>query len=373
MARTRGAREPKVEALRLAAAAGIAVFHTFMPWFDLMTSKDGLGAAIASQPAVSAFLGIVNLLGAYGNNVFFLISGLFLVPAAARASRDAGYWGRQGKKTARRAGSILAAVALYGASALMVSLFVLPLDGVSLHETGWLTDWIEFIWVYLLFTALAPVIGWVWERARRPHLLTACFVAAVFVVNGYIAFFSQTGADGEFLGWRKLMSAVTYLAAFLTGAALAGARPSRRQAGALLTAAVAAAVAIEGALALTGELDLMWDTSYKSTSLISFALAVASLLFARSAGAQGEGRAGHLTERLAVAAAPSILGFYILQSHFSSLWSPAFSDITGAVLESCGTAAFLAAGVALSLALLAGMLAIDHFVRIPLFRKIGLA
>lgn len=362
-----------MEALRLVAAAGIAVFHTFMPWFDLMTSADGLGAVLAGRPAAATLLGFIDLLGAYGNNVFFLISGLFLVPEAARASRDAGYWALQGKKTVRRAGSILAAVVLYCAVALLVSTLVLPLDGVSLHETEWFTGSLEFIWVYLALTVLAPVIGWAWERMRQPRAVTACFTAAVFVGNGYIAFFSQVGDGAGLLDWRKLMSAVTYLTAYLAGAALADVRLDRRRAGALLGAVVASAVAIEGSLAVAGELELMWDTSYKSTSLISFALAAASLVFARSTGGKGQEAHDDATGRLAVAVAPSILGFYILQSLFSPLWWPAFTQLTGDVLESCGTGAFLAAGVALSLSLLTGALAVDRLARIPLFRRLGLA
>ena len=82
-------REPHVEALRLVAAAGIAVFHTFMPWFDGLTGGFGYGAQVAPNHATTAILGFINLLGAYGNNVFFFISGLFLIPAAARAASEA--------------------------------------------------------------------------------------------------------------------------------------------------------------------------------------------------------------------------------------------------------------------------------------------
>lgn len=388
MARRRSARDPRIEALRLVAAAGIAAFHTFMPWFDLMTSADGLGAGLAADPACACSLGLINLLGAYGNNVFFLISGLFLVPAAARASRQENYWGAQARKTARRAGSILAAVTLYAAAALCVSRFVVPLEGISLAEIGEFLPWLEFIWVYLALTVLAPVIGWAWERIARRGAATFALLVAVFAANAYIAFFSQAGDDAGLLDWRKLMSAATYLAAFVTGALMSGSRLDRRRAGALLGAAVLAAVAVEGACALTGELDLMWNSSYKSTSLISFALAAASVAFARSEPDAGKGAGpdtdgseaapadkatGSALARLVPAAAQGILGFYIMQSLFSSLWWPAFTDLTGQVLEAYGAAAFFGAGLAASLGLLALLLAVDRLVRVSLFRRLGIA
>lgn len=389
MASRHAARDPRIEALRLVAAAGIALFHTFMPWFDAMTSANDLGAGLAADPIAATVLGLVNLLGAYGNNVFFLISGLFLVPAAARASGEAGYWGAQARKTARRGGSILATVALYAAIALFVSTLIVPVEDVAIGKVGWLTSGLEFIWVYLALTVLAPVIGWGWRRIARHGAATCALLAAVFAVNAYIAFCSQVPDDAAFLDWRKLMSAATYFAAFVSGGYLSEKRLSRRRAGALLAGAVVAAAALELACALSGELDLMWNLSYKSTSPISFALAAASVAFAYSGAAEGAGTADadarNTSEgsaqassqgapaRLAVAAAPGILGFYIAQSHFSSLWWPVFTGLTGRALEACGVEAFFAAGLALSLGLLASLLAFDRLVRAPLFRRIGIA
>ena len=390
MAGRRASRDPRIEALRLVAALGIASFHTFMPWFDALTSQDATVAALAARPAAAAALGVVDLLGAYGNNVFFMISGLFLVPAAAKASDGAGYWGAQARKTARRSGSILAAVAFYAAIALFVSTCIVPNEDVAVGKVDWLTSGLEFIWVYLALTVLAPAIGWAWRRIRRRGAAVCALLAAVFVLNAYIAFFSQVPDDAGFLDWRKLMSAVTYFAAFVTGAYLSERRLSRRNARAMLGAVAAVAVTAELACALAGELELMWDLSYKSTSLISFALAAASVAFARSeteldgarspmactpgAGTQATGaRPQDTLARLAVAAAPGILGFYIAQSNFSSVWWPVFTDLTGRALEAWGVGPFFAAGFMLSLALLASLLAFDRLVRAPLFRKLGLA
>ena len=394
MASRRAARDPRIEELRLAAALGIAVFHTFMPWFDAVTSREAAAAALASRPAAAAALGISELLGAYGNNVFFLISGLFLVPAAAKASGEAGYWGAQARKTARRGGSLLATVAFYAAIALFVSMCVVPIEDVAVGKVGWLTSGLEFIWVYLALTVLAPVIGWAWRRIRRREAAVGALLAAVFAVNAYIAFCSQVPEDAGFLDWRKLMSAATYFAAFVTGAYLGEKRLNRRKSRAALGIVAAAAAAIELACALSGEFDLMWDLSYKSTSLISFALAAASVALARSgtehngtrnpaAGAAGTGAQNPDTHkqgqgqgrlaRLAVEAAPGILGFYIAQSHFSSVWWPVFTDLTGQALDAYGAEAFFAAGLALSLTLLVSLLAFDRLVRAPLFRRLGLA
>lgn len=139
------AREPRVEALRLVAAASIAVFHTFMPWFYELTHCYGLGAYIVDNPVAAPLLGFFNLLGAFGNNVFFFISGLFLVPAAARASLQDGYWAAQRAKTAARVGRMLATVVLYLALTLGASALAVPIEGVSLAKLPSLLVWLEFI------------------------------------------------------------------------------------------------------------------------------------------------------------------------------------------------------------------------------------
>ena len=101
-------RNPRVEALRLVAIVGIAIFHTFQPWFEAAT--DGSWAA---SPLTLVAVGLISLLGAYGNHVFFLISGFFLVPRAAARSGEPGYWREQARAAARRSVAILLTVALY--------------------------------------------------------------------------------------------------------------------------------------------------------------------------------------------------------------------------------------------------------------------
>lgn len=362
------AREPRVEALRLVAAASIAVFHTFMPWFYELTHCYGLGAYIVDNPVAAPLLGFFNLLGAFGNNVFFFISGLFLVPAAARASLQDGYWAAQRAKTAERVKHILATVVLYLTLILGVSTFVAPIEGVSLAKLPSLLVWLEFIWVYLALTALAPAIGWAWARLRHPKAIAAAIIALVFAVNAYIAFFNMGDLDRDLLDWRKLMSAVTYFAAFVGGAVLADVRLRPGAAAALLTATIGVSLGVECKLAWSRELLLMYATSYKSTSALSFAMAAAAVLFAR----RRDGKKGARLEP-ATRFSPSILGFYILQSLTSPLWQPAFKELLEDVylMPQTTSCEMLAAGVGLSLALLAGLLVFDRAFRLRLFAAIG--
>ena len=379
MAKTSTARNPRIEALRLVAAASIAVFHTFMPWFEELTSGFGSGQYIIDNPVTCAALGFIDQLGSFGNNVFFLISGLFLIPACARASADAGYWVAQARKTLRRAGALLASVALYTAAVLVLSATVLPIEGVKAAELPAILADLEFIWVYLLFIVLAPVIGWAWRRAKRPWLVVCVLFVAVFCANGYIAFIDPGDLDRGLLDWRKLMSAATYLVAFLTGGLFAKASLPRRRAGALLAASIGAAVAVEAALAVTRQMDLMYATSFKSTSILAFAMAAASVLWAKCEAADNGETVGEKTSSPASKAvcrlAKSVLGFYILQALTSPLWNEWFYDALITIYDTPSNTSYqvCAAGIGLSLLLLAGCLAIDQLVRLPLFRKLGLA
>lgn len=376
-------RDPRIEALRLVAAACIAVFHTFMPWFAEMCGCYGDGRFLMDNAAGAAVLGFVNLLGAFGNNIFFLISGMFLVPAAARASRESGYWRAQGKKAVRRAKPLLATVVFYMVVVLALSATVLPIEGVSAGELPTLATWLEFIWVYLAVIVLSPAIGWVWERLPRRGLAVAALIAVVFALNAHIAFVDPGDSDRGLLDWRKLMSAITYATAFVTGGALARVRLSRAQGAAALAAAVGASLAVEAWLACTGQGAAMAASSYKSTSALSFSMAAAAVLFARSgsggiaaegrgagAGKRGSSAAAAFTRR----AAASVLGFYILQSLTSPLWQQWFYDRLWLVYSETGFSPWplIAAGTALSLALLAALLTVDQLVRPPLFRRLGL-
>lgn len=80
----KAARNIPIEALRLVAVAGIAVFHTFQWTFQAACVGAVEYAPLAMSP-YSGVLGFINLLGCWANEVFFMISGYFLIASAARA------------------------------------------------------------------------------------------------------------------------------------------------------------------------------------------------------------------------------------------------------------------------------------------------
>ena len=362
-------RNARIEALRLVAIVAIAVFHTFQPWFAQATGTGEMNLVFEPAVPTLAALGFINLLGAFGNNVFFMISGYFLVPGAAACSGEPGYWGTQTRRIVRRAASILVTVALYAALALVFSRFVIPIDGVSPSETYWLLEGLEFIWVYLAVIVLVPAIGWVWAHLPHRETVVWALTAAVFALNAYVAFVSPGSSERGLLEWRKLLSAATYLVAFLIGGVLAQRREFFRKptSGAAITCAIA--LFAEILLAASGRTEQLAASSYKSTSLLSFAMAVAAVAFCASRSkADKPSRAGSTVTRLAA----SILGFYVLQSMFYSLWEPAFESACAAALAGGGEAALLGAGIALSFGLVAVAIVIDQLVRVPLLRALKL-
>lgn len=103
----RAVRNVRVEAMRLAAIVGISLFHTMMPWTaqalcDPAAGCSRIGDMLGSDPAVLAVLGVIALMGAWGNHVFFMISGFYLIPSLARRSTQAGYWLDALRGTVRR-------------------------------------------------------------------------------------------------------------------------------------------------------------------------------------------------------------------------------------------------------------------------------
>ena len=375
-------RDARIEMLRLVAITSIAVFHTFQPWFAIATD----GSWAPGAPTLWA-LGLISLLGAFGNHVFFMVSGLFLVPGAAGAAHEPGFWAAQGARTARRAVAILASVGLYAALALAVDAWVTPVEGVGLDQAGWLVGGLEFIWVYLVLVAATPVMGWVWARLRRPEALVEALTVVVFALNAYIAFVSPGEAERGLLEWRKLMSAVSYLVAYLVGGAL-GARRARRtasgqsEAGAAarpgllgspwpLVTALAVSAGIEAVAAANSDLELLAALSFKSTSALSFALAVGAVC----AVAGPRRPAGQATRAAAAVRwlTPAILGYYIAQSVFSGLWRPAFEEVCDEAILAGGPLALLATGVAVSVAFLAVVLVADRLVRVNLLRQVHLS
>lgn len=386
-----GPRQWRVEALRLVAIGGIAVFHTFVPWFDKMayaapfpTDCRGLSTSFWGL----FLLGCINLLGAMGNAIFFMISGYFLLPSMARDSHRPGYAARQGLKAARRAAVIVATIAVY--SVLTVSLMaLLHIPGPDFRTTRWLVMDLEFVWLYLLFVVIAPLIARAQDRwSAWPLVLIAAFIV-VFALNGYVAFFSQGGVNHALDGWRKWLSAATYFVGFCLAGLMDQHRASLRRWGAVpLWWAIGASVVVELGAAVLKSPWLSGAISFKSTSLLSFWLALAALscavlprgesAVARPAGAR---HASHLPDdRPGPAAvrllASGILGFYVFQSMLTRFWHsliiPALDGlVSGPSVPFSATLLFVAAGTAASLLYATVLLCVDRAVRQPATRAIA--
>ena len=108
----KAARNIPIEALRLVAVAGIAVFHTFQWTFQAVCIGVPEYAPLAAFP-YSGLLGFINLLGCWANEVFFMISGFFLIASAASAWDGGATWKSQMQRTAQRLGKVVMPTAFY--------------------------------------------------------------------------------------------------------------------------------------------------------------------------------------------------------------------------------------------------------------------
>ena len=360
----KAARNIAIEALRLIAVAGIAVFHTFQWTFQATCVGLPEYAPLAAFP-YSGVLGFINLLGCWANEVFFMISGYFLIASAARAWDGGTTWKSQMQRTSQRLGKVVMPTALYCLVALAWSTVVSPIPDVTLNTHYWYTLGLEFIWVYAATVFMAPWFGLAKCRLSQKSYTTTVIAVGIlaFVVNGYLAAMSATSA-GEFSWLQKLMSAATYVIAFLIGGLLRDVTDAvdSDRAGALgmrsLAAVLALATILEGALSFTGNLTAMAALSYKSTSLISFALAAASLLFsATRRSASGNPR----TAGVIVTLSTATLGFYVMQSLTSSLWRPVFNTLLANMLVSQNSPAAICiiTGTVISIVFALALLIID--------------
>ena len=360
----KAARNMPIEALRLVAVAGIAIFHTFQWTFQATCVGVVEYTPLAVFP-YSGLLGFINLLGCWANEVFFMISGYFLIASAARAWDGGAMRKSQMQRTAHRIGKVVMPTAFYCLVALAWSTVVSPIPDVTLNTHYWYTLGLEFIWVYAATVFMAPWFGLAKSRLPQKTYKTTVIAVGIlaFVVNGYLAAMSATSA-GEFSWLQKLMSATTYVVAFLIGGLLrdvTGAMDSDK-AGALGTQSLAAvlvlATILEGALSFTGNLTAMAVLSYKSTSLISFALAAASLLFAATRhSTSSKPRVAGVIVTLSAAT----LGFYVMQSLTSSLWRPIFNTMLVNILvaQSNPASICIASGTAISIVFALALLVVD--------------
>lgn len=360
----KAARNIPIEALRLVAVAGIAVFHTFQWTFQAVCVGAVEYAPLAMSP-YSGVLGFINLLGCWANEVFFMISGYFLIASAASAWDGGATWKSQMQRTAQRLGKVVMPTAFYCLVALAWSTVVSPIPDVTLNTQYWFTLGLEFIWVYAATVFMAPWFGLAKSRLPQKTYKTTVIAVGIlaFVVNGYLAAMSATSA-GEFSWLQKLMSATTYVAAFLIGGLLRDVTDvmDSDRVGALgmhsLVTVLVLTIILEGALSFTDNLTAMAALSYKSTSLISFALAAASLLFAATrCSASGNPR----TAGVIVTLSTATLGFYVMQSLTSSLWRPVFNTLLANILISQNSPAAICiiTGIVISIVFALALLIID--------------
>lgn len=340
----RAKRDVHVEILRLCAIVGIAVFHTFQPWFNSIAygvSSDAHTQTLECSTFALFLLGCISLLGAMGNSVFYMISGYFLLPRMARDSDQHGYWSRQLKVTLRRAAVIAVSVALYAIVGLVLHR-LFGISSASMHNWHWAVDGLEFIWLYLIFIVVAPVIGWIQRRLLTWPDLVILLLITVMGFNTYIAFWDQGDFQRGLFDWRKLMSGLTYFVAFLLGGVIAQQwEILRGQAKLIRFGVVFLSVLAELVCALCMDRRLIGSLSYKSTSLLSLLLAASAVIFTFSqrdlAAYRAQDDVTHAAATTVTATAPAkstrwsagtivrslasgILGFYILQSLFSNEW-----------------------------------------------------
>lgn len=301
-----------VELLRLLAIISIATFHTFLLTFEQIAVNGPHAVLAAAQASVPpSFFAIVSstpvavwlismlmFLGAWGNHIFFMISAFFLVPRLAQRSHKKGFARAEWKPTALRIAKVLAAVVFYVVVLVVVNRWVVPIQAV-----GGLRDVIlslEFVWLYVLFVLFAPFIGWCIERCRKKWCVALWMLVLVVIygLNVYVAISGRNFFDSlSVLDWRKQMSAVTYFASYICAGALGcawqrwygknssahGDAPlwlTRRFWAIALIALVLIVGCIVAVATFGGHYGLLTVLSFKSTSAISFLLAVCSLMCA---------------------------------------------------------------------------------------------
>lgn len=362
----KAARNISIEALRLIAVAEIAIFHTFQWTFQAVCTGVSEYALLAAFP-YSGLLGLINLLGCWANEVFFMISGYFLIPSAARALKNGSSVRDLTRKSLARLKKIVLPTLFYCAACLFVSIYIYPLPEISLHEIGWLTLGIEFIWVYAASVLLVPVIVLARRQIgnKRIPFVIALLVLATFGINCYIAATANEAAG--IVLWRKLMSAVTYLVAFIAAGEMRFALEHCNKASAaqkskfVLIGLTAVTIALELLLSANSQYAALWMLSYKSTSVISFILAAASVA---AATLHQPRRKASAADKAITSLAAGTLGFYAVQSFTCNVWRPIFDNAIYTMAAGVQTGApnpsgAILLGIAMSLCLALALLIMD--------------
>lgn len=426
-------RMMSIEVLRLLAIVCIAIFHAFLQQYvqaiwmgpHYTVSMAEPVSALASSRGAMWIVAMIMYCGAWGNHIFFMISGFFLIPrmcgAACAASESAagsvvgsgGYWKTQLRATGRRAAMILATVVFYLLLVEAITHWVLPKIGheQSASSAGLLYE-LEFIWLYLVFVALAPAIAWGMARlgVRRSVVVVGAALVAVCALNVYVACTWQSRyGQRTLLDWRKQMSAVSYALSFVLAGLLGwalrrsgsrgahGRRHAARHAdrrplwtargfwlcGVVVLLVLAAA--LTAIMVMRPTYVALYALSFKSTSLISFALAVCALMAAACSPPRPRTRANGRAESAITVLASGILGFYVVQTLAGFLWKAvnvrfldpllvhAASLQAGSAAMFWGLVAWIAVGAVLSLAYVVAICLFDRCVRRPLMRAVRLS
>lgn len=296
-----------------------------------------------------------------------MISGYFLIPTAVRALQNGSSARGLTLKSLDRLKKIVLPTLFYCATCLIVSMYVYPLPEISLHEIGWLTLGIEFIWVYAVSVLLVPVIAVIRQQigSKRAQFVVALLALATFGINCYIAATANEAAG--IILWRKLMSAVTYLVAFIAAGEMrfvlechgnaSGAQKSKI----VLIGLVAATIALELLLSANSQYDALLKLSYKSTSVISFILAAAAV--AATALHQPRHKVT-AADKTIISLAAGTLAFYAVQSFTCNVWRPIFDKAIYAMATGIQTgdpypAAAILLGILMSLCLALALLLVD--------------
>ena len=296
-----------------------------------------------------------------------MISGYFLIPSAVRAFQNGSSARGLASKSFTRLKKIVLPTLFYCVACLLVSMYVYPLPEISLHEIGWLTLGIEFIWVYAVSVLLVPVIAQIRQQigSKRAPFVVALLVLTTFGINCYIAATANEAAG--IVLWRKLMSAVTYLVAFIAAGEMRfvlechGNASCAQKSKIVLIGLVAATIALELLLSANSQYDALWKLSYKSTSVISFILATASVTTAALHQPRHKIPAA---DKTIMSLAAGTLAFYAVQSFTCNVWRPIFDKAiytmaTGIQTGEPRPAAAILLGILMSLCLALALLLMD--------------
>ena len=315
------ARNLNIELLRCVAIFSIAIFHTFVPYFNALAyGAFSAGVSIGMKNSFIALfcMGLINFLGSLGNFIFYMISGFFLIPHAIK-ELGAGFWIKQIRSIGRRCIVIVGSVIVFAILTIFLH-FVCRMPSAKLNGIRWLGSDLEFIWLYLIFCILSPFVALLqskWKRGWAAFL--ACVLVLTFLCNAFIAFFSQGGVNHALGGWRKLMSAATYLWGFCL-AGLAGEKgwsKNRKRSREIFLICLLSALISTFICALAQSWKMAGDLSFKSTSLISFGAALSLLLLSAS---KEKKNSEFKAAKAITFFANGILGFYIFQSMLTSFW-----------------------------------------------------